>query len=81
MKEQEGTRQIERLALFAFLLNFCRTVMKGVLSLLSGSLAVNAGVMDPAVEYKNRSPVESNVFRARLQDGRAGTVLENSTTP
>ena len=53
MKEQEETRQIERLALYAFLPNFCLAVMKGVLSLLSGSLAVTAGAIDPTAEYKN----------------------------
>jgi cation diffusion facilitator family transporter len=43
---QEETRQIQRVALYAFLLNLLLAMLKGWLALLSGSLAVSAGAVD-----------------------------------
>jgi divalent metal cation (Fe/Co/Zn/Cd) transporter len=40
------TRQIQRVALYAFLLNFFLALLKGALGLFSGSLAVIAGAVD-----------------------------------
>jgi cation diffusion facilitator family transporter len=44
------TRQIQRIALFGFLLNLGLTVMKGALALVSGSLAITASTIDSATD-------------------------------
>jgi cation diffusion facilitator family transporter len=46
----EETRQIERLALYAFLLNLGLAAVKGFLSLLSGSLALTASAIDSGTD-------------------------------
>jgi cation diffusion facilitator family transporter len=44
------TKQIRRIALYGFLLNFGLTVMKAVLAVLSGSLAITASTIDSATD-------------------------------
>lgn len=44
------TRQIQRIALYGFLLNLGLTIMRGVLAVLSGSLAVTASAIDSATD-------------------------------
>jgi divalent metal cation (Fe/Co/Zn/Cd) transporter len=44
----EETQQIRKTALYAFLLNIFLALLKGVLGLFSGSLAVTAGAVDSA---------------------------------
>jgi len=51
--EQEGldeTRQIERVALYAFLVNLGLAAVKGILAMFSGSLAVVAGAIDSGTD-------------------------------
>ena len=44
------TRQIKKVALYAFLLNLVLTVVKGMLALFSGSLAVTASAIDSGTD-------------------------------
>jgi divalent metal cation (Fe/Co/Zn/Cd) transporter len=45
-KADDETRDIHRVAGYAFLLNLALTVMKALLALFSGSLAITAGAID-----------------------------------
>lgn len=49
-KSDEETKQIQRLALFAFLINVGLAGMKAVLAVSSESLAITAGVIDSATD-------------------------------
>lgn len=48
--QADETRQIQRVALYAFLLNLVLAGTKGVLAITSGSLAVTAGAIDSATD-------------------------------
>lgn len=49
-RKDPETREIQRVALYGFLLNLCLAVMKGVLAFWSGSLAVTASAVDSATD-------------------------------
>jgi len=49
-QEEGETKLIQRVALFAFLINLGLAVMKAILAILSSSLAVSAGAIDSATD-------------------------------
>jgi cation diffusion facilitator family transporter len=68
-QEEQETELIQRVALFAFLINLGLAIMKAILAILSNSLAVSAGTIDSATDS-----IASLVLYA-------GVKLSNKKTP
>ncbi|MCF8105720.1 MAG: cation diffusion facilitator family transporter [Desulfohalobiaceae bacterium] len=68
--QAEETRQIQRVALYGFLLNLGLAGMKGILAKTSGSLAVAAGAIDSATDSVASAAIYGGLRLSALKSSR-----------